>query len=120
MTRAVATGWRLIAASATPALSMTRQATISATLGAGGGAAAATSAIFHVNCACFGNCAELGCTRTSCTTMSLSFLPSDPRAADRVLSERLASCPILPHFLIRRFGHLRFLETDQDKKLLHI
>jgi hypothetical protein len=69
MTRAVATGWRLIAASATPALSMTRQATISATSGDGGGAAAATSAIFQVNCACFGNGAELGWTRTSCTTI---------------------------------------------------
>jgi hypothetical protein len=56
-------------ASATPALSITRQATISATSGVGVGAAAASSAIFHVNCACLGNSAELGCTRTSWTTI---------------------------------------------------
>jgi hypothetical protein len=75
MTRAVATGGRLIAASATPALSITRQATMSATSGVGGGAAAASSASFQVNCACLGNCAELGCTRTSCTTI-VAFLSS--------------------------------------------
>src|SRR5712691_1790806 len=71
MTRAVATGWRLIAARATPALSTTRHATILATSASGGGAAAANSAIFQVNCASRGRRAALGCTRTSCHIMPL-------------------------------------------------
>jgi hypothetical protein len=71
MTRAVATGWRLIAARATPALSTTRHATIAATAASGDGAAAANSAIFQVNWASRGRRAALGCTRTSCNTMPL-------------------------------------------------
>src|SRR5690606_2820727 len=77
--------WRSIAASATPALSMTRQTTISATSGVGVGAAAASSAIFHVNCSCLGNWAELGCTRTSCTIIVCALASGCPRSYIRKL-----------------------------------